>query len=111
MRVGGATLQVEDMWTCLPKLQTFGDLVNFKPHLHVPAADGAFLPDGRFVALPRLSGSLLAESFRRAVHDFLVKNGAVSEALRRRMLAWHHGGFSAHNKVSAAEEKSYLIKS
>lgn len=34
-------------------VQTFGDLVNFNPNLHVLAADGAFLPDGRFVALPR----------------------------------------------------------
>ncbi len=33
-------------------LQTFGDLANFNPHVHVLAADGAFLPDGTFVRLP-----------------------------------------------------------
>jgi hypothetical protein len=27
-------------------VQTFGDLVNFNPHVPVLAADGAFLPDG-----------------------------------------------------------------
>ena len=72
--------------------------------LHVLAADGAFLPGGRFVALPPVPGNLLAEGFRRAVLDFLVENGAVSDALRRRMLAWRHGGFSAHNEVSVAAE-------
>jgi hypothetical protein len=33
-------------------VQAFRDLVSFNPHVHVLAADGAFLPDGRFVTLP-----------------------------------------------------------
>jgi predicted acyltransferase len=35
--------------------------INFNPHFnpHVLAADGAFLPDGRFVTLPAVLGSLL----------------------------------------------------
>ncbi len=36
--------------------------------------------------------------------DFLVENEALSEALRSRMLAWRHGGFSVHNEVSVAPE-------
>ncbi len=85
-------------------VQTFGDWVNFNPHLHVLAADGAFLADGRFAALPRVPGNLLAEGFRRAVLDFLVKNEALSDELRKRMLAWGHSGFSAHNEVRVAPE-------
>jgi hypothetical protein len=73
--------------------------VNFNPHVHVLAADGAFLPDGRFVTLPTVPGSLLAEGFRRAVLEFLVNNDALSEGLRSRMLGWRHSGFSAHNEV------------
>ena len=42
-------------------VQTFGDLVNFNPHVHVLAADGPFLLDGRFVTLPAVLGSLFAE--------------------------------------------------
>jgi len=60
-------------------VQTFGDLVNFNPHLHVLAADGAFLADGRFVTLPAVPQAFLAEGFRRAVLAFLVKNGALSQ--------------------------------
>jgi hypothetical protein len=33
-------------------VQTFGDLVNFNPHIHVLAADGAFDVDGGFRVLP-----------------------------------------------------------
>ena len=85
-------------------VQTFGNLVNFNPHLHVLAADGAFLLGGRYVALPRVPASLLAEGFRRAVLDCLVENAALSEQLRGRMLAWRYSGFSAHNEVSVAAE-------
>lgn len=47
-------------------VQTFGDLANFNPHLHVLAADGAFLPGGTFLPLPAVPEELLAEGFRRA---------------------------------------------
>jgi len=68
-------------------VQTFGDMVNFNPHLHVLAADGAFLADGRFVTLPAVPQAFLAEGYRRAVLAFLVKNGALSQGLRSRLLA------------------------
>jgi len=70
----------------------------------VLAVDGVFLPSGRFVALPRVSGHVLAAGLRRAVLDFLVMREALSKELRARMLAWRHGGFSAHNEVSVAAE-------
>ncbi len=33
---------------------------------------------------------------------FLVRQQALSEALRRRMLGWRYSGFSAHNQVRVA---------
>ncbi len=71
---------------------SFGDLANFNPHLHVLAADGAFLPEGRFVPLPAVPEQLLAEGFRRAVLEFLVQQQALSEGLRSRMLGWRQEG-------------------
>jgi len=56
----------------------------------VLAADRAFLADGRFAALLPVARTLLAEGFRRAVLKFLVKNCAIAEELRQRMLAWRH---------------------
>ena len=87
-------------------VQTFGDLANFNPHVHVLATDGAFLPDGRFVPLPAVSQGLLAESFRRAVLGFLAEEGAISGELRCKLLGWRHNGFSTHNQVRVAAENA-----
>jgi hypothetical protein len=46
-------------------VQTFGDLANFNPHVHILAADGAFRPGGTFVPLPAVPEGLLVEGFRR----------------------------------------------
>ena len=84
-------------------VQTFGDQANFNPHVHVLAADGAFLPDGTFVFLPAAPEGLLAEGFRRAVLEFLLRHAAISEDLRAKLLGWRHSGFSVHNQVRVAE--------
>ncbi len=46
---------------------------------------------------------LLVEGFRRAVLGFLVRQQALSEALRSRILGWRYSGFSAHNQVRVGE--------
>jgi hypothetical protein len=48
--------------------------------------------------------SPLEGGFRRAVLDFLVKERAIFEELRSRMLGWRHSGFSVHNQVRVAAE-------
>lgn len=80
-------------------VQTFGDLANFNPHLHVLAADGVFGADGTFLCLP-------------PVLEFLTGNKAISGELRAKMLGWRYfGGFSAHNRVRvAAEDREGRIK-
>ncbi len=85
-------------------VQTFGDLANFNPHVHVLAADGAFLADGTFVPLPAVPEGLLVEGFRRAVLEFLVRHDAISGELRSKLLGWRHSGFSVHNPVRLGEE-------
>ena len=85
-------------------VQTFGDLVNFHPHVHVLAADGVFRADGAFVRLPPIPEALLEGGFRRAVLAFLVEKRAVSEELRARMLGWRYSGFSVHNQVRVAAD-------
>ena len=83
-------------------VQTFGDLVNFHPHVHVLAADGVFGTDEVFVELPPIPEALLEGGFRRAVLNFLVGERAISEELRARMLGWRYRGFSVHNQVRVA---------
>ena len=85
-------------------MQTFGDLVNFQPHVHVLCVDGVFRADGTFVPLPAIPEALLERGFRRAVLDFLVRERAISEELRTRMLGWRYSGFSVHNQVRVAAD-------
>lgn len=80
-------------------VQTFGDLVNFNPHIHVLAADGVFDGDGDFSVLPPIPRKLLEPWFRAEVLALLRREGLISDRLAERMLAWRHTGFSAHNSV------------
>jgi hypothetical protein len=83
-------------------VQTFGDLVNFNPHVHALAADGVFEATGRFIPLPPIPEALLAARLRREVLGLLVRREVIPSPLATQMLAWRHSGFSAHNRVRVA---------
>jgi len=44
-------------------IQTFGDYLNFHPHLHLLVADGLFTPSGLFYCMPRCNLKALEELF------------------------------------------------
>lgn len=83
-------------------VQTFGDLVNFNPHVHALVADGVFDVSGRFTPLPPVPEALLAERLRREVVRPLVRREVILPPLAEQMLAWRHGGFTVHNQVRVA---------
>jgi hypothetical protein len=83
-------------------VQTFGDLVNFNPHVHALVADGVFDASGHFIPLPPVPEALLAERLRREVLALLVRREAILPPLAGQMLAWRHSGFSVHNQVRVA---------
>ena len=84
----------------------FGDLVNFNPHIHVLAADGAFDPEGGFTVLPPIPRKVLEPWFRKEALALLRREGLVAESLAEKMLAWRHTGFSAHNAVRVGARDS-----
>jgi hypothetical protein len=83
-------------------VQTFGDLVNFNPHVHALVADGVFEASGRFIPLPPIPEALLGERLRREVLGLLVRREAILPPLAGQMLAWRHSGFTVHNQVRVA---------
>jgi hypothetical protein len=85
-------------------IQTFGDLVNFHPHLHALVADGAFGPTGWVYALPRVDCRALEQLFRHRVLQMLLPERRIDEALVRKLLGWRHSGFSVHNAVRIAAQ-------
>jgi len=82
-------------------IQTFGDRINFHPHLHVLVTEGGVDQAAIFHKVPRLDDSRLAELFAREVLGFLVHQQLLSPEWAERILSWRHSGFSVHSRVRA----------
>ena len=80
-------------------IQTYGDLVNFHPHLHALVTDGAFGPTGWFVAFPKIDLYPLELLFRHRVLQMLLRERRIDEPVIRKLLGWRHSGFSLHNAI------------
>ena len=60
-------------------IQTFGDLVNFHPHLHCLVTDGCFMPNGWLYVLPEIDVKKLESLFRPPLLQgtSLMPNGSL----------------------------------
>ncbi len=88
-------------------VQTFGDLVNFHPHLHCLVTDGCFIPNGWFHVLPEIDVKKLEELFRHKVFKMLLRGKKISPELVDKLLCWKHSGFSIHNQVKIQSDDSH----
>jgi ribosomal protein S27E len=82
-------------------VQTFGDRINFHPHLHLLVTEGGIDRAGIFHRLPHLDDSRLAEIFAHEVLRLLVGKGLLSAEWAERILSWRHTGFNVHSRVRA----------
>ena len=82
-------------------VQTFGDRINFHPHLHLLVTEGGIDRAGIFHRLPHLDDARLAEIFAREVLRLLVDRGLLSPEWAERILSWRHTGFNVHSRVRA----------
>ena len=64
-------------------IQTFGDLVNFHPHLHARVTDEMFSPAGWFFTFPKIHLRSLDPLFRHRVLWMLLREGRIDEAIAR----------------------------
>ena len=86
-------------------IQSFGQKINFHPHIHLLATEGSEAREGRFHHLPAFSDSLLAQMFAREVFALLLGEELISEALVEKIMGRRHSGFSAHSKVRSKTRK------
>jgi hypothetical protein len=77
-------------------VQTYGDLLNFNPHLHAITTDGCFLDDGSFKTVPGFVLEDLEEIFQYEVLKMLYKEGKINDAVSENMLSWRHSGFHGY---------------
>jgi hypothetical protein len=84
-------------------VHTFGSVANIHPHAHALCSAGIMDREGVFQCLPEdFDWSPLAELFRHAVLDMLVRRARLREATRTMLLNWRHSGFGADASTGTA---------
>lgn len=76
--------------------QTFGDFLNFNPHLHIISTDGCFSKDGSFMRAVVPNAAHLEPLFRLEVLKMLKREGKITDAVIENMDTWHHSGFHVY---------------
>lgn len=77
-------------------VQTFGDFLNFNPHLHIIATDGCFTKDGSFMTSVVPNADHLEALFRLEVLKMLKREEKITDAVIENMDTWHHSGFHVY---------------
>jgi hypothetical protein len=75
-------------------VQTFGDFLNFNPHLHIIATEGCFDDQDGFMVGPQPDPKALEQAFRLEVFKMLKKEGKILSTVIDNMLSWHNSGFN-----------------
>jgi hypothetical protein len=97
-------------------IQTFGDRINFHPHIHVLMTEGGTAPDGAFHRVSRFRDEVIQEIFTHEVFSLLLRKKLIGLPLVEKMLGWHHTGFNVHSKVRAQTRReaervgTYMIR-
>ena len=99
-------------------LHTFGEYLDFHPHLHALVADGLFTRDGVFHPLPPLPLKPLEEIFRAHILKLLVTLKLLPPERVQVLLSWKHSGFNLHagepvppeNKAELEKLAQYILR-
>jgi hypothetical protein len=89
-------------------IHTFGDYLNFHPHIHVLTADGLFRDSGLFHVCPEKGGlSALSAIFRDQVLKFLIQEGRTEVEFAEKLRSWKHSGFGVYRgeRIAADDRK------
>ena len=62
-------------------VQTYGDFLNFNPHIHAIVSDGSFLKDGSFQTASVFMLEDLEEAFQYEVLKMLKKEGKINDVI------------------------------
>ncbi|MEN8905152.1 MAG: transposase [Clostridiales bacterium] len=77
-------------------IQTFGDFINFNPHIHIVATVGCFDGDGEFVIGNIPNASEVEEVFQIEVLNMLKKEELITDFIIQNMFSWKHSGFNIY---------------
>ena len=77
-------------------VQTYGDFLNFNPHLHAIVSNGCFSKDGDFHMAPGFMLKDLEEIFQYEVLKMLKNEGKITDVIIENMISWRHSGFHVY---------------
>jgi hypothetical protein len=77
-------------------IHTFGDYLDFHPHLHALVAEGLFVQGRLFHVMPQVSLKPLEKLFQAKIIAFLVKKGLLPPERARMLQSWKHSGFNVY---------------
>jgi hypothetical protein len=80
-------------------IQTFGRLIHAHPHIHALVTEGVFLPDGRFLPLPKLATEPFLKLWEQEVVALLQAEDKITEEVVANIRSWRHSGFSVDQSV------------
>jgi len=86
-------------------IQTFGDRINFHPHIHVLITEGGTAPDGVFRRVCRFHDEVIQEIFTHEVFSLLLRRKLIGLPLVEKILHWHHTGFNVHSQVRSQKKR------
>jgi hypothetical protein len=80
-------------------IQTFGDLINWHPHIHAIVPCGVFLKNGNLVAIDGIPTERFLALWKEKVFDMLIREEKITPELANDMRRWKHSGFSVDQSV------------
>ncbi len=86
-------------------IQTFGDRINFHPHIHVLATEGGTAPECTFHHVSRFHDETISKIFTHEVFSLLLREKLIGLPLVQKILTWHHTGFNVHSQVRAQTKR------
>jgi len=80
-------------------IQTFGDLINWHPHIHAIVPEGVFLSSGTFCPIDTVTDEMFCNRWQEKVFRFLKKAGLIDDEVIDSMKSWKFSGFSVNRDV------------
>jgi hypothetical protein len=92
------------MGAAVVAMQTAGDQVQWRPHLHALVPHAVWTRDGRRLSISYLDPNLITRIFRTKVLQMLVEEHCLSSEFAARLLTWRYSGFEAYRAESVEPE-------
>jgi len=102
---------------CIVSIQTYGDEINFQPHLHCLVTDGSISQDGTFYPVSWVDTEKLMRLFRRRLLKCLLAEQKITQRTIELLSSWRHSGFSifagavveAHDRAGLERLARYIL--